>query len=56
MLDATNTVAPVSGSDPDVKNGEWAIVHVDTDNKLNLRYKTNLATEAFMIIIHAMLP
>ena len=47
VLDATNTVAPVSGSDPDVKNGEWAIVHVDTDNKLNLRYKTNLATEAF---------
>jgi hypothetical protein len=47
VLDATNTVAPVSGSDPDVKNGEWATVHVDTNNKLNLRYKTNLATEAF---------
>ena len=46
LLDATNTVAPVSGNDPDVRNGEWAIVHVDTDNKLNLRYKTNLATEA----------
>ena len=47
LLDATNTVAPVSGDDPDVRNGEWATVHVDTDNKLNLRYKTNLATEAF---------
>ena len=47
LLDATNTVAPVSGTDPDVRNGEWATVHVDTDNKLNLRFKTNLATEAF---------
>ena len=47
LLDATNTVAPVSDNDPDVRNGEWATVHVDTDNKLNLRYKTNLATEAF---------
>ena len=47
LLDATNTVAPVSDNNPDIRNGEWATVHVDTDNKLNLRYKTNLATEAF---------
>ena len=47
LLDATNTVAPVSDNNPDIRNGEWATVHVDTVNKLNLRYKTNLATEAF---------